>query len=36
MILRDHVLQYLIDDKEGMKQIVSWFLNEVMRHEAIQ
>jgi transposase-like protein len=36
MSLRDHVLQYLIDDKEGMKQIVTWFLNEVMRHEAIQ
>ena len=36
MILRDHVLQYLIDDKEGMKQLITWFLNEVMKQESIQ
>ena len=36
MILRDHVLNYLVDDKEGMKQVVTWFINEVMNHEAEQ
>jgi putative transposase len=34
MNLRDHVLNYLVDDKEGMKQVVTWFLNEVMNREA--
>ncbi len=36
MNLRDHVLNYLVDDKEGMKQVVTWFLNSVMNHEAEQ
>jgi uncharacterized protein (DUF924 family) len=36
MVLRDSVPQYFIDEKGGMKQLITLFLNEVMEKEAIQ
>ncbi len=36
MNLRDLVLDYLTDNEEGRKQLVTWFLNEVMDREAEQ
>ena len=34
MDLKEVVLNYLTDNDEGMKQIITWFLNEVMQEEA--
>jgi len=34
MDLKEVVLNYLADKDEGMKQIITWFLNEVMEEEA--
>lgn len=34
MNLKEVVHNYLTDNDEGMKQIITWFLNEVMQEEA--
>ncbi len=34
MDLKEVVLDYLTDNKEGMKHLITWFLNEVMQEEA--
>lgn len=34
MIRSEFIEDYLIDRNEGMKNILTWFLNEVMQHEA--
>jgi len=36
MNLEEVVLDYLIDNDEGMKHLITWFLNEVMQEEADQ
>jgi len=36
MNLRDIVLNYLTDNEEGMKQLITWFLNDVMKEEVAQ
>lgn len=33
---KDLVTDYLIDNKNGMKNLVTWFLNEVMQREAAE
>lgn len=30
MNLRNLTRNYLVDNEEGMKQVITWFLNEVM------
>ena len=34
MDLKEVVLDYLTNNKEGMKHLITWFLNEVMQEEA--
>ena len=34
--LRDIVLNYLTDNEKGMQQLITWFLNDVMREEVAQ
>jgi len=34
MDLKEVVRNYLADNDEGMKQVITWFLNEVMQEEA--
>jgi hypothetical protein len=34
MDLKEVVLDCLTDNKEGMKHLITWFLNEVMQEEA--
>jgi transposase-like protein len=36
MNLRDIVLNYLTDNEEGMQQLITWFLNDVMKEEVAQ
>ena len=36
MDLKEVVLNYLSDNDEGMKHLITWFLNEVMQEEADQ
>ncbi len=36
MDLKEVVLNYLTDNDEGMKHLITWFLNEVMQEEADQ
>ena len=36
MNLRDIVLNYLTDNEEGMQQLITWFLNDVMNEEVAQ
>ena len=36
MNLKEVVLNYLTDNDEGMKHLITWFLNEVMQEEADQ
>jgi len=36
MNLKEVVLDYLTDNEEGMKNLITWFLNEVMQEEADQ
>jgi transposase-like protein len=36
MDLRDIVLNYLTDNKKGMQQLITWFLNDVMNEEVAQ
>ena len=31
---KDLVVNYLTDNEEGMKNLITWFLNEVMQREA--
>ena len=33
---KDLVVNYLTDNEEGMKNLITWFLNEVMQEEANQ
>jgi len=33
---KDLVADYLIDNQEGMKNLITWFLNEVMQREATE
>jgi putative transposase len=33
---KDLVADYLIDNQEGMKNLITWFLNEVMQREAAE
>ena len=36
MNLRDIVLNYLTDNEKGMQQLITWFLNDVMKEEVAQ
>jgi len=36
MNLSDIVLNYLTDNEKGMQQIITWFLNDVMKEEVAQ
>jgi len=36
MDLRDIVLNYLTDNEQGMQQLITWFLNDVMNEEVAQ
>ena len=36
MDLRDIVLNYLTDNEKGMQQLITWFLNDVMKEEVAQ
>lgn len=36
MDLRDIVLNYLTDNEKGMRQLITWFLNDVMNEEVAQ
>jgi transposase-like protein len=36
MNLRDVVLNYLTDNEKGMQQLITWFLNDVMKEEVAQ
>ncbi len=36
MNLRDIVLNYLTDNEKGMQQLITWFLDDVMKEEAAQ
>ena len=36
MNLRDIVLNYLNDNEEGMQQLITWFLNNLMNEEVAQ
>jgi transposase-like protein len=36
MNLRDIVLNYLNDNEQGMQQLITWFLNDVMKDEVAQ
>jgi transposase-like protein len=36
MNLKDIVLNYLTDNEEGMQQLITWFLNDVMNEEGAQ
>jgi hypothetical protein len=36
MSLRDIVLNYLTDNRKGMQQLITWFLNDMMNEEAAQ
>ena len=35
MNLRDIILNYLTDNEEGMRQLITWFLNDVMNEEVV-
>jgi transposase-like protein len=36
MNLRDIVLNYFADNEKGMQQLITWFLNDVMKEEMAQ
>jgi transposase-like protein len=36
MYLKDIVLNYLTDNEKGMQQLITWFLNNVMKEEIAQ
>jgi len=36
MNLRDIVRNYLTDNKKGMQQLITWFLNDMMNEEVAQ
>jgi putative transposase len=36
MDLRDIVLNYLTDNEKGMQQLITWFLNNMMKEEVAQ
>ena len=35
MNLRDIVLNYLTDNKKGMQQLITWFLNDAMSEKVV-
>lgn len=36
MDLRDIILNYHSDNEKGMQQLITWFLNDVMKEEVAQ